>query len=638
MSTFLGADLFAFSERLLAFVGREALLSTVVFVVAALVWWMGGRRSAVVAYGLWGLVFLRLILPPDLSHPWSAGALAQRLMPPEAPSAHTAAHTGVATADVPLVSVNEVPVAEISAVSPVTAEKAESKVASSLAAAGNWLKVVLATLYVKGLLLWLGWMAFRLYEVRRVVRKAAPLTSGPAFDQVEAWRQRLGIRRRVALRVTGQRLSPFTVGTLRPVVVLPSAILKDSTVTEAAVAHELAHVARWDVLQLRLQQLVQGVYFFHPVAHLAGRGLVEERERLCDAMVLAQGTLSPREYAHSLVTVLKLEPPVLAAPHLINRQRRLTMRLRTILSTHDGRRRPASLLAVAALAAFILPLASDAVPQDAPPAPKAPVAPTAVSPPAPPVPVVPALAPPAPALAPAVAEPPPVPRTEPVLAPAVVEPPMPPQVEPALAPAAPPMPPQTEPAGAPTAAEPKAKPKNKEKAKPQEKAQPKSKEKAKPQEKAQPKYKEKVKTKEKAKPVEAPMALINPLPDAKVTSHYGETMNPFTKKKDFHKGIDLGAPMETPILAAAAGTVEIATTEYENPNAGTVVIVDHGQGWKTYYGHLGDLKVKPGQKVTQAQPLAGVGSSGLSTGPHLHFEIWNQEERVDPASVIADWR
>ncbi len=109
-----------------------------------------------------------------------------------------------------------------------------------------------------------------------------------------------------------------------------------------------------------------------------------------------------------------------------------------------------------------------------------------------------------------------------------------------------------------------------------------------------------------------------PLPySVPVTSNYGWRMNPVTVIWSFHSGIDLGAPLGTPVLAAKAGRVEFAGW---GDGYGNLVELDHGSTG-TRYAHLEAIYVSQGQSVAQGQQIGLVGSTGRSTGPHLHFEI-----------------
>ncbi len=108
---------------------------------------------------------------------------------------------------------------------------------------------------------------------------------------------------------------------------------------------------------------------------------------------------------------------------------------------------------------------------------------------------------------------------------------------------------------------------------------------------------------------------------------------------DHHRGIDLVAPVGTPILAPAAGKVVVATTSHEKGSGwGIVVQLDHGNGLHTYFAHLKEARVQPGQRVEAGQVIATLGGTGRVTGPHLHFEIWQDQDAVDPASKLVEWQ
>lgn len=96
-----------------------------------------------------------------------------------------------------------------------------------------------------------------------------------------------------------------------------------------------------------------------------------------------------------------------------------------------------------------------------------------------------------------------------------------------------------------------------------------------------------------------------------------------------HAGVDFSMPIGTPIKAANGGTVEFAGRT-DPDGFGTLIVVDHGNGVKTYYGHPSQINVKTGQKVSQGQIIGGVGQEGDSTGPHLHFEVRRNGTSVDP--------
>lgn len=118
-----------------------------------------------------------------------------------------------------------------------------------------------------------------------------------------------------------------------------------------------------------------------------------------------------------------------------------------------------------------------------------------------------------------------------------------------------------------------------------------------------------------------------------VSSGFGRRVSPFTGMDTMHGGVDISAPMHTPVIAPAAGTVVTAGSE---KSLGNVIVVSHGYGYKTIYGHLAKLIVRTGQTVKRGDVLGEVGSTGLSTGPHLHYEIEVNGNAVDPIKYVID--
>ncbi len=113
--------------------------------------------------------------------------------------------------------------------------------------------------------------------------------------------------------------------------------------------------------------------------------------------------------------------------------------------------------------------------------------------------------------------------------------------------------------------------------------------------------------------------MVWPVPSTKgISSYYGYRIHPIYGYRKFHAGIDINASYGVDIIAAESGTVTMATY---NGGYGKCVIINHGSGITTLYGHNSELNVTSGQKVVKGQVIAKAGSTGLSTGPHLHFEV-----------------
>ena len=118
-----------------------------------------------------------------------------------------------------------------------------------------------------------------------------------------------------------------------------------------------------------------------------------------------------------------------------------------------------------------------------------------------------------------------------------------------------------------------------------------------------------------------------------VTSGFGPRMSPFTEKPAWHDGLDIGAAPNAPVQAPAQGRVVSVGFD---PKMGNMVRLDHGFGIETVYGHLAKALVKEGQRVKRGDVVALVGSTGLSTGPHLHYMVKVNGQALDPTKYILE--
>ena len=114
-----------------------------------------------------------------------------------------------------------------------------------------------------------------------------------------------------------------------------------------------------------------------------------------------------------------------------------------------------------------------------------------------------------------------------------------------------------------------------------------------------------------------------------ITSKFGYRDHPITHTREFHRGVDLKAEMNTPIYATADGVVEFAEGG-DNKGYGRLVILDHAYGFRTLYGHLKSFKVKSGEVVKKGELIGYSGNSGLSNGPHLHYEVRFIQRSLNP--------
>lgn len=131
---------------------------------------------------------------------------------------------------------------------------------------------------------------------------------------------------------------------------------------------------------------------------------------------------------------------------------------------------------------------------------------------------------------------------------------------------------------------------------------------------------------------QALLPTAKPVNVAYIVSGFGTRIDPFSGRAAMHEGVDFAAPVGTPILAAAAGFV--ITSEF-HPAYGNMVEIDHGSGRTTRYAHASKLHVKVGERVKAGQHIADVGSTGHSTGPHLHFEVRENGAAINPSRFLV---
>ncbi len=116
-----------------------------------------------------------------------------------------------------------------------------------------------------------------------------------------------------------------------------------------------------------------------------------------------------------------------------------------------------------------------------------------------------------------------------------------------------------------------------------------------------------------------------------ITSYFGERSDPFTGEDVFHKGLDFGGTTGEPVIAVAAGVV---TWVGERSGYGTLVEINHGNGYTTRYAHNEQALVAVGQMVTRGEKIALMGSTGHSTGPHVHFEVLHNGQQINPLIFV----
>ena len=128
---------------------------------------------------------------------------------------------------------------------------------------------------------------------------------------------------------------------------------------------------------------------------------------------------------------------------------------------------------------------------------------------------------------------------------------------------------------------------------------------------------------------------VLPIKVGRISAGFGKMKHPYTKKVMHHKGIDIAAKKGTEIFASSEGKVSVAVSDYKkNKGPGKYIVIQHEKNYETFYSHLDEVLVKEGQKIKAGDLIAKVGTTGLSTGPHLHFEIRKNGKAHDPKEYV----
>jgi len=123
-----------------------------------------------------------------------------------------------------------------------------------------------------------------------------------------------------------------------------------------------------------------------------------------------------------------------------------------------------------------------------------------------------------------------------------------------------------------------------------------------------------------------------PVGDGWISSYFGYRTDPFNGRREWHPGVDIAGKLGEPVVAVAAGIVTYAG---KHGGYGNLVQINHGNGFVTRYGHNSKVLVKVGETVSKGQEIALMGSTGRSTGPHVHFEVWRSGRVVNPIKYLS---
>jgi beta-lactamase regulating signal transducer with metallopeptidase domain len=503
------------------FLWQNMLYAGIVFIIAWLLIRIGKVKSPRWQYALWLLVLIRLVLPPDFSHPLSSRNLLAKLPfyakiihyfqfdPDRALFEFDIQHGMSIDAQSASVS-NDAPIWRMNS-------KRQAQIFSGLFFA--WLA---------GISLFLMIYLKKLNRFHQVIKRAAPVRDQDILQIARNWCAHFQIKKSVRLVSSEEYLSPFTIGIFIPIICLPEYALKNKNRThlEPIIAHELAHIKRYDNLWMKIQSVLQIVYFFNPVAWYVNSKISLSRECICDTMVLSREKISKSNYGNGIVTVLKLNlfgaEEINVLPGFGSQRKKMLYRIKNLKGTTMKGKHQSFLIfgTLLFLVIFLLPMAGNVL----------------------------------------------------------------------------------------------NKPAHQFNANFQIIAAENS-----------------FSTNDEISFQQAGNEFILPLKTGKISARFGDMKDPYNKKIVHHNGIDIAAPIGTEIVAAADGIVEIAAVE---KGTGKHILLQHENGYQTFYSHCDSLLVQKGQQVKSGEVIAHVGTTGRSTGPHLHFEIRKDGEPKNPQDYL----
>jgi beta-lactamase regulating signal transducer with metallopeptidase domain/tetratricopeptide (TPR) repeat protein len=318
--------------------------------------------------GLWFLILIRLILPTNLSLPFSARDLVDDFLITDSFNASIEKVSGKLAAihqpsQNPIIGI-PIPIEGQDSIStPASGEPNEDKDISLFC------PVMLSISWILGCLVFLFLFLRRIRGVNRVLNHSLMVRDKEMNAFVDYWHQRFRITRPVAIFSSNEFLSPFTVGLFRPKIFIPESLLEDmdNETISSIIAHEMVHIKRFDHAWIRLQNVLQIIYFFNPVVWYANREINIARERVCDSFVLSKQAIPPKEYGESLIDVLKFN---LSGYRLIeplscfsNHKRIFEYRIKDILKKKTMSKQKALLISlmICLFGLFILPMSSSQI-------------------------------------------------------------------------------------------------------------------------------------------------------------------------------------------------------------------------------------------------------------------------------------
>ncbi|MCI0511896.1 M23/M56 family metallopeptidase [candidate division KSB1 bacterium] len=659
-------------QMIFTWLSQEIWYAALIFVLIWSVTRIFKKSSLSWQSGLWSLVLLRLILPPDFGHALSVRQLAEKWLGQDRRVQNFFQPRSLLPAPQVPVLAGLNPGKRLPAALIITAQPKPTLPPKPVSPVH-----LLVLSWISGVVIFGGLYVKRLRRFQQWKKQTRPVALASVQRMLACWQKEFRIRRPLRLITAELTLSPFTTGFWRPVIFIPGSILHTGNLEllESVIAHELAHIKRGDEIWTRLQNLIQIVYFFNPLVWITNSKINLLRESICDQMVLMTGRISPLMYGQTIIQILKLNLPgserLGTAIGFGNSYQKLTQRILLLKGGFPMRKSRVFInLALIVLGLMLLPMAQGTMPAagektlsdlrgqiDAAHTPPTQVTTVNQS------------------------------HRQFILpvATGVVTFEFSRKIDSLTT--------STgrrlnrfriiAPAGTQVHAVAAGKVqavirKSTEMERPAKQIvlqhpdnfcaiyMPLDSVWVKPGQMVLAGqtigvigYTEGVsmpylqfEIEQNQQPVEItdffnfsvlrpPVfpektpQFISPMQQGRLSSDFGKRLNPVTHQVEFHQGVDLAAPIGTPVYAVAAGVVRFAEAQPAlGAGYGKNIILEHEHGFSSRYANLDTLLVVKGQLIQAGAIIGKVGNSGFSTGPHLHFELKKNEEFVNPEKYI----
>lgn len=506
------------------FLWQNTLYAGVIFGIIWFVFAIFKIRSPHWHFALWLLVLIRLILPPYFSLPYSGRNLIVKL-----PVAERFVHIfDFLNPDRQTAVIDPGSFHGISGDDQLIQAESISEIWALNKSQADLIFVGLFLTWIFGSFIFLTIYLKKLIRFHIIVKKANTVEDQIAQAILQEWCTLLKIKHKIRLVSSGEYLSPFTIGIIKPIIYLPQSTvdLKNNIHLESIIAHEICHIKRLDNLWIKIQSVLQIIYFFNPVVWYVNSKISLSRECICDSMVLSSNRISATKYGNGIMTVLKLNlfgaEEINVLPGFGSQRKNLMYRINNLKGTKMKEKYQSLLMfgTFFILGILFLPMAENALDEQANQS---------------------------------------ITATHLIAAESNIN----------------------------------------------------------------------INNSNLLQKDENDFAM--PINKGKVSARYGNMKDPYTQKIVHHNGIDIAAPKGTEIHAAADGKVEIAANE-EGP--GKHILLQHENGYQTFYSHCDSLLVQKGQQVKSGEVIAFVGETGKATGPHLHFEIRKDGKPLDPQEFL----